>query len=405
MESCQSKAADFVIIGSGIMGLALARSLYQKHPDAKIIILEKEPTVGLHASGKNSGVLHSGIYYPEHSLKALVCREGAEELYQYCLEHKLPINRIGKIILPTSENDLSQLALLFERAEKNKIPVEKLDAHRLKELEPMANPIVGQALFVASTSVIDPLTVLVHLQHWLTSKGVSIQFDSEVIKIDPVSKSVICQNQKYHYGHLFNAAGLHADKIASACGVAQRYAILPFKGIYYRLDQRADITLRHLLYPVPNLDVPFLGVHFTKKITGDMMVGPSAIPVLGRENYHLFQGINLQESFQIFFRLAQQYWLNKKGFRKFAHQEASHYLKSEFVQAAKRLVPSLESSFLQKSHQVGIRAQLLDLKKQELIMDFLVEQTPNATHILNAVSPAFTSSMSFAKWVIKQSLS
>lgn len=395
-------SADYVIIGAGIVGLTIARELKQRSPAARIAILEKEAEVGLHASGRNSGVLHSGIYYPENSLKAKVCVAGAKAMAAYCDEHNLPISRTGKVIIPTQEHDAPQLQLLYQRGINNGARVELIDAQQLKELEPGAYTATGQALYSPDTAVIDSKAILQHLKQSLQQQKVVFHFNAALQSVDQIKKIIYTSAGKIHYGHAFNTAGLYADKVAKAFGAAKHYTMLPFKGIYYRLDPQCSIKLNQLIYPVPDLNVPFLGVHFTKLVNGDVMAGPTAVPALGRENYYGTSGMNPKETLHISFNLLRQYMKNKQGFRTFAHQEAGRFLKSQFAAAARALVPQLKAENLLVSKKVGIRAQLLDLQKRELIMDFLIERQANDTHILNAVSPAFTCSLSFARLVVNE---
>lgn len=394
------QTADFIIIGAGIMGLAIARQLKINTPEARIIILEKEAQIGLHASGRNSGVLHSGIYYPENSLKAKVCTEGAKAMATYCDEHNLPITRIGKVIVPTHPQDDSQLDLLYSRAINNKANVHILDEHQLKELEPAVKTATGRALFAPETAVIDSKAILQHLSQQLQKQGVEIKLNSQLQQVDAQQRTIQVNDTTITFNHLFNAAGLYADVVAKKFGIADEYTMLPFKGIYYRLDPKSNIQINRLIYPVPDLNVPFLGVHLTKGVTGDVMVGPTAIPALSRENYHGLSGIKLEETINIGWNLLRQYLNNKQGFRNFAHQEAGRFYKTKFTEAAAKLVPTLKPEHLLPSTKIGIRAQLLDLNKRELVMDFLVKKTDHSTHILNAVSPAFTSAFSFANLVI-----
>lgn len=399
------KAADYIIVGAGIIGLSIAHELKKREPHCHIIIFEKEDQIGKHASGRNSGVLHSGIYYPENTLKAKVCAEGAKLLAKYCQEYSLPIHHIGKVIVPIKTDDNLQLETLYQRALNNGVQVELVDEQQLKEIEPVVHSATGKALFSPSTSVIDAKAVLLHLAGELKSAGVEFIFSSKVERFNTQQNTLLVNNEKFSFGHLFNAAGLHADRIAKMFGIAEDYTILPFKGIYYCLDPNSGIKINHLVYPVPDLNVPFLGVHFTKTISNDVMVGPTAIPAFGRENYKGFNAINAFEAVNISFNLLKQYLQNKQRFRQFAHNEALRVFKRKFIQAAQCLIPAVKETHLLNSDKIGIRAQLLNLKTRELVMDFLVENTKNSTHILNAVSPAFTSSFSFAKLVVDEVIS
>lgn len=392
--------SDFVIIGAGILGLSTALTLRQKYPEARISVIEKEQAVGLHASGRNSGVLHSGIYYPPLSMKAKCCAHGALLMRQYCQQHHLPLHTIGKVIVPTQAQDASILELLLQRGRDNGIRVEKIDAQQLRELEPATLSAIDAALYVPETAVVDSLTIVQHLFQNLQNQNVQFYFGEACQQIDQSSRTVWAGQHKIAYGHLINTAGLYADRIAAMCGLKDKYTMLPFKGLYYELTSKTSLALNHLIYPVPDMNVPFLGVHFTKSVFGKIYVGPTAVPALGREHYRGFKGINFAEARQVLYRLGQQYYDNQQGFRTYAHHEMGRFLKTKFVEAAQKLVPTIKAADLRLSHKVGIRAQLLDKKSRLLVMDFLTEQTGHETHVLNAVSPAFTSAFSFSQYVV-----
>ncbi|WP_031434425.1 L-2-hydroxyglutarate oxidase [Methylomarinum vadi] len=396
------KYYDYVIVGAGIVGLTIARELFSREPEAKILMLEKELEVGRHGSGRNSGVLHSGIYYPEGSLKARMCASGAKLMADYCDANKLPIVRLGKVILPVRDNHGPQLELLFQRAVANGAKVEIIDQRQLHELEPSARSVIGKALYVPETAVVDPGTIVKHISSELQNMGIDIVFDTQINDVDVERATLNTNHGEFRYGWLFNSAGQYADKVANAFDVGKCYTLLPFKGIYYRLSSASKVVCNRLIYPLPDLNVPFLGVHYTKKIDGQVYLGPTALPALGREHYQRLEGINLVEGTSILFRLGQQYFFNKQGFREFSHIEALRFFKSKFAEAGRLLTPGLSDEDLLPCNKVGIRAQLLDLKKHELVMDFVVENGENSTHVLNAISPAFTSSMSFAKYIVDQ---
>jgi len=393
------ETVDVLIVGSGIVGLSVARELKRRHPERRIVILEKEAGLGYHASGRNSGVLHSGVYYASDSVKAKVCAEGAREMAAYCVERSLPIRKVGKVILPVQAGDDAQLETLRQRASENGAKVRWIDATELKRIEPSAHAITGSALHVPEVAVIDPKAVLERLAQDLRDDGVEIRFGEELGGVDAERGTVTTSRGTWSYGHLVNAAGLHADRLAKACGVGKRYTILPFKGLYYKLSPVSRLQVNGLIYPVPDLRYPFLGVHFTPKVDGGIYVGPTALPALGRENYRAWQGMKLGESGEIFWHLAGQYVKNPQGFRGLVHLEGRKAFRGYFAEAARQLVPSLETADLLASEKVGIRAQLFDLQSERLVMDFLLEKGSNSTHVLNAISPAFTSAFSFARMV------
>lgn len=391
---------DFIIIGAGILGLSVARELRAQYPKSSIAVFEKEHQIGLHASGRNSGILHAGIYYKSDSLKATFCLNGLRAMAAYCEEHHLPIHRIGKIIVPSKASDVAVLNTLHKRAIENGTNAQLINGDDLRRLEPRARTDIDLALLSPETAVVDPKSIVNHLHKSLAKQGVSFYFNHCCNKIDPKQKKMSAGNHEVSYGHLFNTAGLYADKVASACGLQERYTMIPFKGMYYELAPSSAIRINHLIYPVPDMNVPFLGVHFTKSIHGTIYVGPTAIPVLGREHYTGFKGIKLRETVDTFSHLGKHYLANKQGFRAYAHQEIPRFIKSRFVASARSLIPTLTRHDIVKSSKVGIRAQLFDKQNQELSMDFIVSSTDNETHVLNAVSPAFTSSFSFAKYIV-----
>lgn len=394
--------ADFLVIGAGIVGLTVAEALKVKFPDASVVVLEKENAIGMHSSGRNSGVMHSGIYYPAESIKAKVCGQGAREMVDWCLDRKLIVNKIGKVITPVRTEDGGQIDLLLQRAQINGVNAVRINEQELLEIEPEAKSAIGQAIFCPDTSVIDPKAVLAQKVNELKALGVDIRLGMTFQKAAPTESKLYAGGNVFLYGHVVNAAGLYADKVAHAFGAASELTLLPFKGMYWKLAPQANIKVRHLIYPVPDLRVPFLGVHTTTTVDGSIYLGPTAAPAFGRENYQGVQGVNLEDVGSILYRLAEQFAYNKQGFRNLVYQEMPKYLKKHFYQAAKAVLPNLKIQDLIPCAKVGIRAQMLDTEKKELVTDFLVKTQENQTHILNAISPAFTSSMPFARMIVDQ---
>lgn len=393
------RTADFVVVGAGIVGLTIALELKRRQPAARILLLEKEPAPGRHSSGRNSGVLHSGIYYPPASLKARVCGQGAREMADYCRARGLPLDRIGKVLLPLRAEDAGQLDLLEQRAAANGVDVVRIDEAGLKELEPEARSATGEALFVPGTSVVSSADVLASIVGDARDAGIEILCGGTLDAVSAGKSELVWAGERIGYGHAVNAAGLHADSVAQMFGIGHRYTLLPFKGIYWKLDPDSGIDIRHLVYPVPDLRVPFLGVHTTTAIDGTVYVGPTAVPAFGRENYRGLQGVSGDELFRILAQLGRQYASGEGGFRRLAWQEGRRYFKRWFAEAARQLLPRLRPEHLLPCAKVGIRAQMLDKQSGALVTDFLVESGPGSTHVLNAISPAFTSAFPFARHV------
>ena len=397
------KDYDLIILGGGIIGLSVAREKALSDPDCNILIIEKEQKLGMHGSGRNSGVLHSGIYYPSDTLKAKFCAEGSMLMANYCEENNLPISRCGKVVLSTKFEDDSQIDLLYNRGCANGSLVNIISQKELREIEPEANARVQKALYSPNTSVVDPHLVLSNIQSELKKFGVTIIFNEKVIIADP-DLSIIKTNKSnsFKYGHLINCTGQYSDIVSKVFNVGKEYTLLPFKGLYYGLNKNSNIKLNGLIYPVPDLNIPFLGIHSVKLVGGEIFFGPTATPAFGRENYYGIKGVNIKDASSISYHLLRQYISNKQGFRSYTHQEMHKFFKSEFLKSMQSLIPRLSSSDLVESQKVGIRAQLLDIKRNELVMDFIVKRVGNTTHVLNAVSPAFTSAFSFAKYILNK---
>jgi len=393
-------STDFLIIGAGIVGISIALELRKRYPEARIMLIEKEPELGKHSSGRNSGVLHSGIYYPPGTLKAQVCRQGAMEMVDFHREHKLRLRQCGKILVVADIQDAPQLDKLADRAQQHGIPIEMLDQQQLHEREPEARSATGRAIYVPSTAVGDPLAVMNVLDKRLQQENIQLRYDSRILSVQTDKRRlVLVGGESIEYGHAINTAGLHADVVAHQFSCGERYTLLPFKGIYWKLNPESGIRFNHLVYPVPDLRVPFLGVHTTTTVDGSTYLGPTAVPAFGRENYRGLQGVEPQEAGRIAFMLAKQFTANRDGFRRLAWQEGRRYFKNWFAQAVQAIAPRIEPKHLLPTSKVGIRAQMFDKQEGKLVNDFLVEQGSNSTHILNAISPAWTSAFPFARYI------
>ena len=386
-----------LICGSGILGLTIARELVTQGCK-DIIIIEKENSSGQHASGRNSGVLHAGIYYTPDSAKARLCLEGNLLMQQYCRDNGLPLINSGKVVVTSSPQQLATLQELYRRARLNGAKVELIDEKQLTEIEPNART-VGQALFSHYTAVVSPQKILEHLQKEITAAGgVKILFNTKFLGN---KKNIAVTNQgKISYQEFINAAGAYSDQIAHSFGVGLQYRLIPFKGVYRQLKPAKASMVNGSIYPVPNVKSPFLGVHFTKGVRGNVYLGPTAIPAFGRENYGLLQGLD-SESLTILLQDMALLVKNKK-FRAIAFEEPRKYMFKYFFADARKLVKHLDKDDIMPCSKVGIRPQLVDTSSNELVMDFLIKQEENSMHILNAISPAFTSSMTFAKLIVDE---
>lgn len=394
---------DFVIVGAGIVGLTVARELKKRHPVASIVILEKESDAGKHASGRNSGVLHSGVYYGSSTLKAKVCATGATRMREFAAEHGIACNRSGKVIIATSERDLPTIDRLLKNASENGANAQRLDEKGIREIEPHASPFQA-GIYCPDTAVIDSKAVVHKLRELLEDAGVKFEFNAPLLDVTQASRSIRTPQGSFAYGFLYNCAGAHADVVAKKFGQGMDYSLVPFKGIYYKIRPGREYLVRSNIYPVPDIDLPFLGVHLTRIISGDVYVGPTAIPAFGRENYGILKGMELGESLKIGSELVSMYLDNKQNFRLMVHTEIRKYLKPWFVKSAQKLMSELNTDDLIPCDKVGIRPQLINVKTRALEMDYIIEQTPDSLHVLNAISPAFSSSMAFSEWIVEQAL-
>ncbi|MCB0310075.1 MAG: L-2-hydroxyglutarate oxidase [Bdellovibrionales bacterium] len=394
------RSADYAIIGAGIIGLALADRLRACQPAARIIVLEKEVEVGMHASGRNSGVLHAGFYYTADSLKARFTVEGNRMLREFCQQHQLPINECGKLVVAQNEFELEQLSELERRGKRNGSVVELIDAAHAKELEPNVRTF-KQALFSPMTATIDPLKVIATLKENLIKHGVEIWCGAPYLGhaegVLETGRGSIAAKK------IVNCAGLYADKIARDFGFGSRYSILPFKGLYLKYGGESAVLKRHV-YPVPNLRNPFLGVHFTKTVDGVVKIGPTAIPAFWRENYDLYHNFRLSEFVGIVTQQARLFLRNSFGFRDLAFEEIRKYSRKYFIGLAAKMVQEIDPSKFTEFTKPGIRAQLLDRKKSQLVQDFVIEGDHRSVHVLNAVSPGLTCSFPFSQYIINNYL-
>lgn len=375
---------DYLIVGAGIIGMTIAYKLKEKNIKTTIAIIDKESTVAKHASGRNSGVLHAGFYYSSNSLKAKFTVDGNQKMKQFCREHNIFVKDTKKIVVARDEKELEGIYELQKRAEVNGVETSIIDVDEVHRIDPNIKTF-HKALYSPTTASVDPKEVCSKLKNVLEERGVEFYFNTSF------------KNCNLDYGYLINSAGAYADKIAKKFGLATDYTMIPFKGIYLKyLENKTDIKTN--IYPVPNLANPFLGVHYTITVDGSIKIGPTAIPAFWRENYKGIDNFNFYEMLEILYYTSKLFVLNSFNFRNLAFSEMKNYNSKIFIQKAKDMVFKIGNNF--KPIPAGIRAQLLNTKTNELIQDFVVEHTEGSTHILNAVSPAFTCSFSFAEYVV-----
>ena len=389
------KTYDFLIIGGGVIGLSIARELRARRSDASILLIEKEPSCGAHASGRNSGVLHAGFYYSPDSLKAKFTRLGNERLTAYCQAKQIPLNTCGKLVVAKDAADLPSLDELVRRGQINGIELQPLTEVEAKSIEPRVKT-YQRALFSPRTSTVNPLHVVNAMQQDAVREGIHIQCATAYRGRD--NGTVRTNQDSIAAGYVVNAAGLYADKIAMDYGFSEKYRILPFKGLYLYSDEPPG-SIRTNIYPVPDLRNPFLGVHFTITADGKAKIGPTAIPAMWRENYEGFGNFDLGELLEVASRGLGLLTGAGFDFRRLAMEEITKYSRSKMVSLASVLAEGVDERNYQKWGRPGIRAQLLDITKKKLEMDFVLEGDNRSMHVLNAVSPAFTCSLPFAGYV------
>jgi L-2-hydroxyglutarate oxidase LhgO len=392
------RTPDFLIVGGGIIGVSIARELKSRFSQASVVVLEKERTLGLHSSGRNSGVLHAGFYYSADSLKARFTREGNRSLTRFCEEHHLPLNRCGKLVVARSAADLPQLDELLRRAHHNDVPLESLSEADARKIEPRVKTF-ERALFSPTTSTADPMQVLEAMRTEAEKEGISFLLDEGFQRAS--DGRVYTRANVFSPGYVVNAAGLHADSIARSYGFSEHYRIVPFKGLYLYGDEPQG-SFRTNIYPVPDLRNPFLGVHFTVTVAGKAKIGPTAIPAFWREQYQGLQNFDPTDCVATLLRELGLLFFAGFDFRRLAVEELLKYNRRHLVKLAGELATNVAPKNYTHWGRAGIRAQLMDVRSRKLEMDFVLEGDHRSFHVLNAVSPGWTCSIPFARHVCDQ---
>ncbi len=389
---------DYIIVGAGIVGLALAFRLSERFgKQSRILVLDKESAVAAHASGRNSGVLHAGFYYAADSLKAKFCVAGNRAMREFCLSRSLPINECGKLVVATDESEIPALQELARRGKANGAELELITERDALNLQPGIRS-VGDVLYSPRTATADPKQVAAKLREELLARGVSIECGNRYQSFR--NGVVTTASGQYNTPKLINCAGLYADKIAHDLGFGNKYTIIPFKGLYLKYKKnKSDVRMN--IYPVPNPKYPFLGVHFTTTVDGTIKIGPTAIPALWRENYSGLARFSLSEFLNIGCWETLLFATNAFNFRSLAYEESRKYFRKHFIGLAKKLLPTIDEDGFGDFAPPGIRAQLLNKSTRELVQDFVVEGDSTSVHVLNAVSPGWTCSFPFADYIIE----
>ncbi|MBK9722029.1 MAG: L-2-hydroxyglutarate oxidase [Saprospiraceae bacterium] len=388
---------DIVIAGAGIVGLSTAYQILEIMPAAKILILEKEAAIATHQTGHNSGVMHSGIYYKPGSYKAKNCIQGYQLLIEFCNTHQIEYKLIGKLIVATKKQEQARLHTIYQNGIQNGLlNLKLLSTTATLELEPNVSCL--ESIYVPQAGIIDYKIIAQKLKTEIENKGSAIEIGKKIIEIKPRNTGFIIKNEdgsEYETEFFINCAGLQSDRIAKLSGLKLNFRIIPFKGNYYKLNSKKANIVTHLIYPVPDPQFPFLGIHYTRLINGDQTLGPNAVMAFDRESYH-HNSINFKDSYDIlafpgFWKLIAKHW--KTGISEYAR----NYSKSYFAKKASEMTPGITSEDLQPAG-CGIRAQVVDIHGN-MVEDFVAIRKSKMIHICNAPSPAATAGLSIGKQI------
>jgi len=391
-------ASNFLIVGSGIIGLSVGIALLESGSPRNVTIVDKEASLGSHASGRNSGVIHAGFYYSPESLKARFCADGNRELKTLCRKYGIPMKEIGKVVVTKNESELGQLENLFQRGLENGIDIELLHSKDLARIEPAAST-VGQFLWSPTTAIADSTAVINQLAKNFQNLGGKLILSSKVtLKKSDEEIHAIIDGKHFHSDFIVNAAGVHADRLARSVEVGLEFVCLPFMGLY-RVSKQTSQSSKSLIYPVPHQLNPFLGAHLTITLSGDIKIGPTAIPLLGREQYSLKSRISMPEIRDAIAGVRALIRGREYDFPEIVKSELPKFLTRLLVKEVAEIAPDLQKINGWTKLPPGIRAQLVNLKSGVLEQDFIVRKHANSIHILNAVSPGWTSALPFGRWV------
>jgi L-2-hydroxyglutarate oxidase len=388
---------DYAVIGGGILGASTAMQLLQARPGSSLVLLEKESSLGMHQTGHNSGVVHAGVYYSPGSLKARFCKEGALATVRFCEENGIPFERCGKLIVASDLSELSALDALAQRCKENGIEIERLDAAELKRREPHILGVAG--FLVPATGVTDYVAIVGAMRKKIEEAGGEIRLDSPVEDIRENSShvDVIAKTGDVAARSVIVCAGIMADRMARLCGIEIDFHMVPFRGEYFRLPPSKNDIVRHLIYPVPDPKLPFLGVHITRMIGGFITVGPNAVLGIAREGYPRFS-FNMKDAMETLF--FPGFWLMARKNLAFGLTEMWNALNRRgYLAVCRRYCPELKLEDLEP-YPAGIRAQAI-MKDGTLVEDFLIHRTARTLHVCNAPSPAATSAIPIGRHIVE----
>ena len=392
------KIYDFIIVGGGIVGVSTALTLIKQNPSKKILLLEKEKSFAHHQTGHNSGVIHAGVYYEPGSLKAEFCREGLKETIAFCNTHGIPYEQCGKLLVATNDIELQRMDKLFERCKANNIEAEILNQEKLHEIEP--NVFGIGAILVKSTGIVDYKLITKKMSEQFESLGGEFLLNSKVTNLDENKEriQVITSNETLNSKYLICCAGLMADRVAKLLDIKINFQIIPFRGEYFRLKEKHNSLVKHLIYPIPDPDLPFLGVHLTKMIDGTITVGPNAVLGFKREGYGMFN-FSLRDTIQ-FLSFKGFYQVVKKNLKSGLYEMKNSIFKHGYLKEVQKYSPQIKLNDL-VPYPAGIRAQAV-LEDGTLVHDFLFAESERSIHVCNAPSPAATSAIPIGKYITEK---
>ena len=389
---------DYIIIGGGIVGVSTAWQLQQRYPDKKILLLEKESEFATHQTGHNSGVIHAGVYYEPGSLKAKFCREGVNATINFCKQHNIPFNQCGKLLVATNALEVERMEALYQRCQKNNIEVELLDKQQLKIQEPNITGL--GAILVRSTGIVDYQLITIKMAQEFQSLGGEYRLNTKVTQLKESAEEirVSTDSSEFSSRYLITCSGLMADRVVKMLDIKVDFQIVPFRGEYYQLPANKNAIVNHLIYPIPDPNLPFLGVHLTRMIDGSVTVGPNAVLGFKREGYGRIN-INLRDirEMVLFAGFWKVLWKNlSSGITEFKNS----LFKSGYLTLVRKYCPSIELSDL-KSYPAGIRAQAV-MNDGSLVHDFLFANSKRTINVCNAPSPAATSAIPIGAYIVEK---